>query len=72
MHGKIGGLGEGQVYRGLSEMVDEFETVDAEAWEERRLEPTEFLHVVTRARSGLHGPGRRPEGGRAIEVIRCS
>lgn len=43
MHGTIGGLGEGQVYRGADEMVDEFESVDAEAWEERRLEPTKFL-----------------------------
>jgi ketosteroid isomerase-like protein len=45
MHGTIGGLGEGQVYRGAEEMVDEFEAVDAEAWQERRLEPTKFLHV---------------------------
>jgi ketosteroid isomerase-like protein len=45
MLGTVGGLGEGQVYTGLSEMKDEFETVDQEAWEERRLEPTNFRHI---------------------------
>jgi len=45
MHGTVGGLGEGQVYRGAGEMIDEFETLDNEAWEERRLEPQEFLDV---------------------------
>ena len=45
MHGTVGGLGEGQVYRGLGEMVEEYEKVDLEAWDERRLEPTQFLHT---------------------------
>ena len=36
---------EGQVYRGLPELIHTFETVDLEAWEERRLEPEEFLDV---------------------------
>ncbi len=45
MLGTVGGLGEGQVYSGLSEMRDEFETEDREAWEERRLDPQEFLDV---------------------------
>ena len=44
-HGTVGGLEEGQVYRGLPELIHTFETVDREAWEERRLEPEEFLHV---------------------------
>ena len=44
-HGTIGGLEEGQVYRGLSELTHAFQTSDLEAWEERRLEPEEFLHV---------------------------
>lgn len=44
-HGTVGGLQEGQVYRGLPEMIREYETVDLEAWEERRLDPEEFLHV---------------------------
>ena len=45
MHGTVGGLEEGRVSRGLPEMLHEFETVDLEAWEERRLDPEEFLHV---------------------------
>ena len=44
-HGTVGGLEEGQVYRGLPELIREYEKVDLEAWEERRLEPQELLHV---------------------------
>jgi len=44
-HGTVGGLEEGQVYRGLPKLIHAFETTDLEAWEERRLEPEEFLHV---------------------------
>ena len=44
-HGTVGGLEEGQVYRGLPELIHTFETEDREVWEERRLEPEEFLHV---------------------------
>jgi ketosteroid isomerase-like protein len=45
MHGTVGGLEERRVSRGLPEMIHAFETVDLEAWEERRLDPEEFLHV---------------------------
>ncbi len=48
------GLEEGQVYRGLAELIHTFETVDLEAWEERRLEPEEFLHVDDRVVLLLH------------------
>ena len=44
-HGTVGGLEEGQVYRGLPELIREYEKVDLEAWEERRLDPQEVLHV---------------------------
>ncbi len=44
-HGTVGGLDEGRVLRGLPEMIHAFETEDLEAWEERRLDPEEFLHV---------------------------
>lgn len=43
-HGTVGGLEERRVIRGSEEMIHAFETDDLEAWEERRLEPTEFLH----------------------------
>ena len=44
-HGTVGGLEESRVVRGLGEMIHAFETDDLEAWEERRLEPKEFLHA---------------------------
>ena len=43
-HGTVGGLEEGRVYRGMDALVHQFATDDAEAWEERRFEPTGFLH----------------------------
>jgi ketosteroid isomerase-like protein len=45
VHGTIGGLWEGRIARGLSEMRNSFEAEDLEAWEERRLEPQRFLHI---------------------------
>ena len=59
-HGAVGGLEEGQVYRGLDEMIREYETVDLEVWEERRLDREKFLHgddlvVLLLHRSGGFG-----------------
>lgn len=45
MHGTIGGLEEGRVAHGLPEILNTFEVDDLEAWEERRLEPREILHI---------------------------
>ena len=45
LHGTIGGLWEGRVARGFTEILDTFETEDHEAWEERRLDPQRFLHI---------------------------
>ena len=45
VHGTIGGIWEGRVARGLSEMLNSFEAEDLEAWEERQLDPQRFLHV---------------------------
>jgi ketosteroid isomerase-like protein len=42
-HGTVGGLQEGQVAHGQSQIEQEFEEVDLEAWEERRLEAEEFI-----------------------------
>jgi len=42
-HGTVGGLQEGQVAHGQSRIEREFEEVDLEAWEERRLEAEEFI-----------------------------
>ena len=42
-HGTVGGLQEGQIAYGQSEIDQTFESQDLEAWEERRLEAEEFL-----------------------------
>jgi ketosteroid isomerase-like protein len=49
LHGTVGGLEEGRVAHGLPEIIHAFEGEDLEAWEERRLDPEEFLeadHIV--------------------------
>ncbi len=43
LHGTVGGVEEGRVYRGLAEVIHEYDEVDGEAWEERRIEPEGFL-----------------------------
>jgi ketosteroid isomerase-like protein len=43
IHGTVGGLEEGRVWHGVGGLVHQFEAEDAEAWEERRLDPQEFL-----------------------------
>jgi ketosteroid isomerase-like protein len=45
MRGTVGGLEESRVARGLPEILQATETEDMEVWEERRLEPKEYLHV---------------------------
>jgi ketosteroid isomerase-like protein len=42
LHGTVGGVQEGQVYRGLAEVIREYDEVGGEAWEERRIEPEGF------------------------------
>jgi ketosteroid isomerase-like protein len=42
-HGTVGGLDEGRVFHGLPALVHAFEIEDAEAWEERRIEPTDYV-----------------------------
>ena len=43
LHGTVGGVEEGRIYRGLAEVIREYDQVDGEAWEERRIEPEGFL-----------------------------
>jgi ketosteroid isomerase-like protein len=42
-HGTVGGLQEGQIAHGQSEIEQTFEAEDLEAWDERRLKPEEFI-----------------------------
>jgi ketosteroid isomerase-like protein len=66
-HGTVGGLEEGQVYRGLAAMIREYESVDLEAWAERRLEPREFLHVDDLVVVLLHEYRRGRDSGVELE-----
>ena len=64
-HGTVGGLQEGQVAHGQSEIDQQFEEVDLEAWEERRLEAEEFIdagdEVVVLLHEYRRGRGSRIE-----------
>jgi ketosteroid isomerase-like protein len=42
-HGTVGGLQEGQIAHGQSQIGEIFEAEDLEAWEERRLEAEKFI-----------------------------
>jgi ketosteroid isomerase-like protein len=61
MHGTVGGLEEGRVARGLPQILEMFEAEDLDAWEERRLEPQEFIdagaEVVVLMREYRRGKG---------------
>ena len=48
LHGTVGGLEEGKILRGLSEIRQAFETEDREAWDEHRIEPQAFVDAGDR------------------------
>jgi ketosteroid isomerase-like protein len=48
LHGTVGGLEEGKILRGLSEISQAFETEDDEVWDEHRIEPQEFIDAGDR------------------------
>jgi ketosteroid isomerase-like protein len=60
-HGTVGGLGEGQVAHGVQQIRQVFEEDDLEAWDERRIEPEEFIdagdQVVVLQREYRRGRG---------------
>ena len=73
-HGTVGGLQEGQIAHGQSEIDQTFESEDLEAWEERRLEAEEFIDagdnvvvLVHEYRRG-RGSGVELEGETAVVV----
>jgi ketosteroid isomerase-like protein len=66
-YGTVGGLGEGRVYRGLAQIIDEFENEDLEAWEERRLEPQEFIDAGENVVMLLHEYRRGKGSGVPLE-----
>jgi uncharacterized protein len=48
LHGTVGGLEEGKILRGLSQISGAFETEDDEVWDEHRIEPQEFIDAGDR------------------------
>ena len=60
-HGTVGGLSEGEVLRGVTQLRHSFEQEDAEAWDERRLKAEEFIdagdRVVVLVREFRRGRG---------------
>jgi ketosteroid isomerase-like protein len=67
MHGTVGGLGEGRIYQGMAEIMDEFQNEDLEAWEERRLEPQEFIDAGENVVMLLHEYRRGKGSGVPLE-----
>jgi ketosteroid isomerase-like protein len=48
LHGTVGGIEEGQILRGLSQITQAFDMEDDEVWDEHRLEPQEFIDAGER------------------------
>jgi ketosteroid isomerase-like protein len=61
LHGTVGGLEEGKILRGLSQITRAFDTETDEVWDEHRLEPQEFIdagdRVVVLLREYQRGKG---------------
>jgi uncharacterized protein len=47
-YGTVGGLEEGKILRGLSQISQAFDTEDDEVWDEHRIEPQEFIDAGDR------------------------
>ena len=67
-HGTVGGLEEGRVAYGLSEIDETFEKEDLEAWEERRLEAEEFIDAGDNVVVFLHEYRRGRGSGVELEI----
>ena len=66
--GTVGGLEEGRVAHGLSEILETFEEQDLEAWEERRLEPQGFIDAGDEVVVLLHEYRRGRGSGVELEL----
>ena len=67
-HGTVGGLQEGQIAYGQSDIDQTFESQDLEAWEERRLEPEEFIDAGDQVVVLLHEYRRGKGSGVELET----
>ncbi len=68
MHGTVGGLEEGRMAHGQSEIEETFEKEDLEAWEERRLEAEEFIDAGDNVVVLLHEYRRGKGSGVELEL----
>jgi ketosteroid isomerase-like protein len=48
LHGTVGGLEEGKILRGLSEITRAFDAEFDEVWDEHRIEPQQFIDAGDR------------------------
>jgi uncharacterized protein len=48
LYGTVGGIEEGQILRGFSQVTRAFDTEDDEIWDEHRIEPQEFIDAGDR------------------------
>ncbi len=67
-HGTVGGLQQGQVAHGQSQIEEKFEAEDLEAWEERRLEAEEFIDAGDNVVVLLHEYRRGSGSGVELEA----
>ena len=67
-HGTVGGLQEGQIAHGQSQIDQRFEAEDLEAWEERRLEAEEFIDAGDNVVVLLHEYRRGRRSGVELET----
>src|SRR5256885_25180 len=67
LHGTVGGLEEGKILRGLSQIGQAFETENHEAWDEHRIEPQEFIDAGDRV-VVLHREYQRGKGS-GVELV---
>jgi ketosteroid isomerase-like protein len=65
LHGTVGGLEEGNILRGLNQIIGAFETELDEAWDEHRIEPQEFIDAGNRV-VVLHREYQRSKSGSSL------
>ena len=71
-HGTIGGLGEGDISRGVDEIRQRFEAENIEVWEEHRIEPVRFIDAGERVVVIQHEYQRGKGSGVEVEIDTAS
>ncbi len=66
LHGTVGGLEQGKILRGLSQIIEAFDAEVDEVWDEHRIEPQEFIDAGDRV-VVLHREYQRSKSG--VELV---